>query len=231
MRRSQAERLADQTDLGPGEAPGAQARLRPRVSRPSRRLAGTQVGLRTAAEAARTRPRPGLRSAGAGRNRRDGCIHHRRQDPALQDHAARGRPQVLPGLRRGAAIPPRRAAAFPGGVRRLARAEGQDRCCAHDAAERARGARQALVRRGGLGIPFRARFDQAALAPAAVFAPDFWRLLREHVFLVLVSLAAAALSRAFRSASPRPSCARSRSRCSRSPAWCRPFRRSRCSRS
>jgi osmoprotectant transport system substrate-binding protein/osmoprotectant transport system permease protein len=29
---------------------------------------------------------------------------------------------------------------------------------------------------------------------AAVFAPDFWRLLREHVFLVLVSLAAAALA-------------------------------------
>ena len=28
---------------------------------------------------------------------------------------------------------------------------------------------------------------------AAVFAPDFWRLLREHVFLVLASLAAAAL--------------------------------------
>ncbi len=28
---------------------------------------------------------------------------------------------------------------------------------------------------------------------AAVFAPDFWRLLREHVFLVLVSLAAATL--------------------------------------
>ncbi|HUJ85362.1 MAG TPA: glycine betaine ABC transporter substrate-binding protein [Burkholderiales bacterium] len=29
---------------------------------------------------------------------------------------------------------------------------------------------------------------------AAVFAPDFWRLLREHVFLVLASLAAAALA-------------------------------------
>jgi len=213
-----------QDDRGPGAVSQAQVRLRPRVSRPPRRLAGPEGHVWPAADSARARSRARLRGAPTGRDRRDGRLYHRREDPALSHRAAARRPQVLPGVRRRAPLPARCAGAVPGGLRGVPQAQGAHRREAHDAAQCARRARRPLVRRRRHRIPFRTRQREAEFAAGG-------------------GIRARLLAPAARARVPRAGFARrgdaggrsaghfgSQAACRGAPDWCRLSPPSRCSR-
>ena len=86
---------------------------------------------------------------------------------------ARGRPRLLPALRRGAAVSGRRAGALSGRVRGAAEAGRPHRRRHHGPAERARRDRQAGVRRRGARVSGQRadwRRQRSGLGPA-LFAP------------------------------------------------------------
>ena len=117
MRDDQAAKLGIRTLSDLARHPRAEARPLAGVHRPRRRLAGP-ASARTACRTRRrrTRPRPRLRGDRRGAGRRDRHLLDRREDRALRAARARGRPRLLPEVRRRAPLPLRPAAALAAGL-------------------------------------------------------------------------------------------------------------------
>ena len=101
--RAKSLGIARISDLASAQAARLQARPVARVPAARRRLAGAAPGLCADADADRPRPRPGVRRGRGRQGRRDRRLLDRRQARPPRPAGARGRPRLLPQVRRGAA--------------------------------------------------------------------------------------------------------------------------------
>jgi osmoprotectant transport system permease protein len=134
-------------------------------------------------------------------DRRDRHLHHRREDRPPGPARARGRPEVLPALRRGGALQAGPAHAPAQGLGRAADARRQGRRarddrdeCACRAAERALRCHRARLHRQRRHHRVAAQPQEARRGfTAKLFGPDLWKLARQHLLLVAVSVGIAIL--------------------------------------